>query len=125
MEKKIVKCDKAPGAIGPYVQGMVCGDFVFLSGSLGIDPATGELASGVEAQAKQSMENIGALLASEGLSFDNVIKTTIFLADIADFGKVNDIYASFFGSSYPARSAYAVAGLPKGGLVEIEVIAAK
>ena len=125
MEKKIVKCDKAPGAIGPYVQGMVCGDFVFLSGSLGIDPATGELASGVEAQAKQSMQNIGELLKSEGLTFDNVVKTTIFLADIADFGTVNEIYASFFGSSYPARSAYAVGALPKGGLVEIEVIAAK
>ena len=96
---------------------------MFLSGQLGIAPATGTLAEGVEAQAAQSLANVEALLAEAGATFDNVVKTTVFLADIADFAKVNEVYASKFTEPFPARSAVQVGALPAGGLVEIEVIA--
>ena len=113
----------APAALGPYAQGVRSGGLVFCSGQLGIDPATGALEAGVEAQARRAMENLKAVLAAEGLGFADVAKTTIFLADMADFAKVNEVYGSFFEGAYPARSTIQVAALPKGGLVEVEAIA--
>ena len=123
MSKQILHTDSAPGAIGPYSQATRIADFVFTSGQLGIDPATGKLADGVQAQAAQSMRNIGAILAAAGLDYAAIVKTTIFVKDLADFKTVNDVYASFFEGDYPARSCVQVAALPKGGLVEIECIA--
>jgi 2-iminobutanoate/2-iminopropanoate deaminase len=113
----------APAALGPYAQGVRSGGLVFCSGQLGLDPATGALEAGVEAQARRAMENLKAVLAAEGLGFASVAKTTIFLADMADFAKVNEVYGSYFEGAYPARSTIQVAALPKGGLVEIEAIA--
>ena len=121
--KKVIATDKAPKAIGPYSQAIEADGLVFTSGQLGLVPETGELAEGVEAQARQALENIKAVLAEAGLTMDNVVKTTVLLADMADFAAVNAIYAEFFTEgSYPARSAFQVAALPKGGLVEIETI---
>lgn len=121
--KKVIATDKAPKAIGPYSQAIEADGLVFTSGQLGLVPETGELAEGVEAQARQALENIKAVLAEAGLTMDNVVKTTVLLADMADFAAVNTIYAEFFTEgSYPARSAFQVAALPKGGLVEIETI---
>ena len=125
MSKQVVASENAPKAVGPYSAGISAGDTVYVSGQLGINPATGELAEGVEAQAKQSLTNIGALLKSAGLGYENVVKTTVLLADIGDFAKVNEIYASFFEKPYPARSCFAVASLPMRGLVEIEAIASR
>ena len=124
MDKNVIASDKAPAALGPYSAGIKTGNMVFLSGQLGIDPATGKMPEGVEAQATQSLANVEALLAAAGATFDNVVTTTVFLADIADFAKVNEIYASKFSQPFPARSAVQVGALPAGGLVEIEVIAA-
>ena len=124
MSKKAIVTDKAPKALGPYSAGIETGNMVFLSGQLGIDPATGVLPEGVAAQAEQSLKNIEALLAEVGATLDNVVKTTVLLADIADFATVNEVYAKKFAEPYPARSAFAVAALPAGGLVEIEVVAA-
>ena len=124
MDKNVVSSDKAPAALGPYSAGIKTGNMLFLSGQLGIDPATGKLPEGIEAQAAQSLANIEALLAAAGATFDNVVKTTVLLADIADFATVNEIYASKFSEPFPARSAFQVGALPAGGLVEIEVIAA-
>ena len=121
MDKNVISSDKAPAALGPYSAGIKTGNMLFLSGQLGIDPATGKLPEGIEAQAKQSLATIEALLAA---TFDNVVKTTVLLADIADFATVNEIYASKFSEPFPARSAFQVGALPAGGLVEIEVIAA-
>ena len=123
MSKQILHTDSAPGAIGPYSQATRIAAFVFTSGQLGIDPATGKLADGVQAQAAQSMRNIGAILAAAGLDYAAIVKTTIFVKDLADFKTVNDVYASFFEGDYPARSCVQVAALPMGGLVEIECIA--
>ncbi len=124
MSKKIcLHTQNAPEAIGPYSQATRIADFVFTSGQLGIDPATGKLADGVQAQAAQSMRNIGAILAAAGLDYAAIVKTTIFVKDLADFKTVNDVYASFFEGDYPARSCVQVAALPMGGLVEIECIA--
>ncbi len=124
--KKVIATDKAPKAIGPYSQAIEADGLVFTSGQLGLVPETGELAEGVEAQARQALENIKAVLAEAGLTMDNVVKTTVLLADMADFAAVNAIYAEFFTEgSYPARSAFQVAALPKGGLVEIETICAR
>ena len=125
MSKTVVTSENAPKAVGPYSAGIVAGDTVYLSGQLGLDPATGKLAEGVAAQAKQSLANIGALLESQGLTYENVVKTTVLLADIADFAAVNEVYASVFSEPYPARSCFAVAALPMGGFVEIEVIATR
>lgn len=125
MSKTVVTSENAPKAVGPYSAGIVAGDTVYLSGQLGLDPAAGKLAEGVAAQAKQSLANIGALLESQGLTYENVVKTTVLLADIADFAAVNEVYASVFTEPYPARSCFAVAALPMGGLVEIEVIATR
>ena len=123
MSKTVVSSDNAPAAIGPYAPGIQTGNMVFLSGQLGIDPATGKLPEGIEAQAKQSLANVEALLTAAGATFD-VVKTTVYLADISDFAAVNEIYASKFVAPFPARSAFQVAALPAGGLVEIEVVAA-
>ena len=124
MSKSAVSSDNAPAAIGPYSPGIKAGNMVFLSGQLGIDPATGALPEGAAAQAAQSIANIEAVLKQAGLTLANVVKTTVLLADIADFAAVNEIYASKFEAPYPARSAFQVAALPAGGLVEIEVVAA-
>lgn len=124
MEIRKLSSSAAPAAIGPYSQAVAAGGFVFCSGQLGLDPATGGLAAGVRAQAEQSIRNIAAILASERLGLERVVKATVFLADMADFATVNEVYAAHFGASLPARSAVEVAALPKGGLVEIEVIAA-
>ena len=124
--KKIIATPNAPAAIGPYSQGIDCGGFVFTSGQLGLVPATGELPEGIEAQARQALNNIKAILEADGLTMDNVVKTTVLLANISDFAAVNAIYAEFFTEGqYPARSAFEVGALPKGGLVEIETICAK
>lgn len=125
MSKIVVSSPDAPAALGPYSAGIKTGEMVFLSGQLGLDPQTGKLAEGgVVAQAQQSLKNIEALLAAAGATFDNVVKTTVFLADIADFAAVNEVYASKFTEPYHARSAVQVGALPAGGLVEIEVVAA-
>lgn len=125
MQKKI-NTDKAPGTLGPYSQAVEIDQLVYTSGQLGIDPATGELADGVEAQAKQALENVKAILAEAGLEMSSIIKTLVFIKDMNDFGKVNAIYAQYInGDVLPARSCVEVAALPKGGLVEIEVIAKK
>ena len=121
--KQSLQTQNAPQAIGPYSQAVAIGDFVFTSGQLGIDLQTGKLAEGVEAQAIQSMKHIGAILKEKGLDYSNIIKTTIFLKDMADFKVVNAAYQSFFTSDYPARSTVQVAALPLGGSVEIECVA--
>jgi 2-iminobutanoate/2-iminopropanoate deaminase len=124
MDKEIIVTDRAPKAIGPYSQGVKAGGFVFLSGQIALDPATGELCAGdVVAQAELVMENIGALLAAAGLAFANVVKSTIFLINLADFARVNEVYGRRFPGDPPARSTVEVRGLPRGALVEIEVIA--
>jgi len=124
MEKRIINTSEAPAAIGPYVQAVKAGDILFTSGQLGIDPATGLLPEGIKAQAEQSLKNIDAILKEAGLTKADVVKTTVFLADMQDFALVNEIYADYFGDSKPARSCFQVSSLPKGGLIEIEVIAA-
>lgn len=121
---KVISTDKAPGAIGPYSQGIVCNGFLFASGQIAINPASGEVeASTIEGQTEQVMKNIGGLLEAAGTSYENVVKTTCFLADMGDFGTFNEIYAKYFISK-PARSCVAAKDLPKGVLVEVEVIAA-
>ena len=121
MEKVYTK--NAPDAIGPYSQGLRAGKMVFVSGQLPVNPATGERAQGIEAQATQALTNLKNVLAAAGLTTKNVIKTSVFLADLKDFPTVNGIYETFFESPYPARSCVQVAGIPKGALVEIECIA--
>lgn len=125
--RKIIATEKAPAAIGPYAQANVIGDFIFTSGQIPIDPATGEVVAGeIEAQTRQSLENVKAILEAAGSGMDKVIKTNCFLNDIADFAKMNEVYAEYFTEgAYPSRSAFQVAALPKGALVEIEVIAMK
>jgi 2-iminobutanoate/2-iminopropanoate deaminase len=124
--KKVIRTNRAPAAIGPYSQAIRNGDFLFVSGQLGIDPATGNFPEGgVREQAAQVFKNIRALLSEAGFSMDDVVKTTVFLTDMADFAAVNEIYASHFQGNFPARSTVAVAGLPKNGRVEIELIAVR
>lgn len=124
--KQVISTTNAPAAIGPYSQAVASNGLIFISGQLGIDPKTGNLAEGgVEAQAKQSMENIKAILTEAGVDFSNILKTTIFIADMADFAVVNAVYERYFNGTFPARSTIQVAALPKSGLVEIEVIAMK
>jgi 2-iminobutanoate/2-iminopropanoate deaminase len=118
-----IATDGAPTALGPYSQGIDAGEYVFCSGQLGLDPVSGELAEGVAAQAERALRNIGAVLEAAGCTFADVVKTTVFLADIADFPTLNGVYAGFFGEAPPARSTFAVGALPKGGLVEVEAIA--
>lgn len=121
--KKVIATSAAPGAIGPYSQAIDTGTFVYASGQIPINPATGEIPEGIEAQTKQSLANVCAILKEAGLTVDNVVKTTVFLADMGDFVAMNEVYASVFTSPYPARSAVAVKTLPKNVLVEVEVIA--
>lgn len=120
-----ISTDKAPGAIGPYSQAIYAGAFVFISGQIPVDPATGNIPEGITAQTTQSLANVRAILAEAGLTVANVVKTTVFLADMADFGPMNEVYASVFTAPFPARSAVAVKTLPKNVLVEIEVIATR
>ena len=121
-ERTIISTAHAPAAIGPYSQAIRAGGFLFASGQLGLDPATGELRTGVEAQTRQALANMQAVLAAAGARVEDVVKTTIFLADINDFGVVNRIYGEVFAHEPPARSTVQVAALPKNGLVEIEMI---
>ena len=122
--KKIISTSDAPAAIGPYSQGVRLGSTIYLSGQIPLDPKSGQIvAGGIDAQTKRVMENIGAVLRAEGLTFENVAKTTIFLADLADFQTVNEIYGSYFKQAPPARSTVQVAALPKSARVEIDVIA--
>lgn len=124
MDKTVIASENAPAALGPYSAGIAAGNLAFLSGQLGLDPSTGELADGVVAQTEQALKNIEALLTAAGATFGNVVKTTVFLADIADFNAVNEVYGAHFTEPFPARSAVQVAALPKGALVEIECIVA-
>lgn len=123
MNRQAITTSGAPPALGPYSQAIVSGDLVFCAGQLGIDPATGEVADGVEAQADRAIRNLGAVLDAAGCSFADVVKTTIFLADINDFAVVNAIYARYMVDPAPARSTFAVGALPKGARIEIEAIA--
>ncbi|MBO7077664.1 MAG: RidA family protein [Bacteroidales bacterium] len=124
---KSISTSNAPAAIGPYSQAVDSGaGLVFLSGQLPLDPATGAFPEGgIQAQTRQSLRNVQAILEAAGLSLANVVKTTVFLADMGDFAAMNEVYASFFAEPFPARSAVAAKALPKGALVEIECIAAK
>jgi len=126
MMKQAIITAKAPAAIGPYSQAIEANGFVYASGQLPIDPATGQFPDGgIKEQTRQSLLNAQAILKEAGLDLTNVVKTTVLLADIADFAAMNDVYAEFFTQPFPARSAFAVKALPKGALVEIECIAAK
>lgn len=115
----------APAALGPYSQALVQGDMVFCSGQIPLDPATGEMAQGIENQTRQVLKNLTAVLAENEMTLANVIKTTVFLADLNDFAAMNEVYAQFFTQPFPARSCVQVAAIPKGSLVEIECIAVK
>ena len=122
---KAIHTDNAPAAIGPYSQAVRWGNVIYVSGQIPIDPATGAFAGeDIVTQTQQSLTNIKNILAAEGLDMSNVVKTTVMLKDIADFGAMNEVYAQFFTAPYPARAAYQVAALPKDALVEIECVAA-
>lgn len=124
MEKIVVSTTKAPGAIGPYSQGIKTNGFVFISGQLPLDPATGAFAEGgIENQTRQSLTNVKSILEAAGSGLDKVVKTTVFLKNIADFAAMNSVYSEFFTTECPARSAFQVAALPKDAALEIEVIA--
>jgi 2-iminobutanoate/2-iminopropanoate deaminase len=122
-EKKIITTDNTPQAVGPYSVAVAGGCFLFVSGQLGLDPATGNLQSDVEAQTRQALTNLKTILEAANADLNAVVKTTVFMQDIADFASMNAVYAEFFSHNPPARSAVQVAALPKGGLVEIEAIA--
>lgn len=123
--KKVIATTAAPAAIGPYSQGIDLGSIVFCSGQIPVNPSTGEIPEGIKAQTAQAIANVKALLAEAGLTIENVVKTTVFLADMSLFGDMNEVYAGEFSEPFPARSAVAVRELPKQVLVEIEVIAAR
>ncbi|MCD7935911.1 MAG: RidA family protein [Tannerellaceae bacterium] len=124
--KKVIATTNAPAAIGPYSQAIQTGNLLFISGQLGFDPATGDFVpGGVQEQTAQAFKNIKAILTEAGYEMEHIVKTTVLLADINDFAAMNEVYASQFESAFPARAAFAVKTLPKNGLVEIEVIAAK
>ena len=124
--KKVISTTKAPAAIGPYSQAIQVGNLIYTSGQIPIDPATGQLVEGgIKEQTRQSLNNIQAILQEAGLTMASVVKTTVFMADMADFAEMNSVYAEFFTEPYPARSAVAVKTLPKNALVEIEVVAEK
>lgn len=124
MKVTTITAAAAPAAVGPYCHAKLCGDTLYCSGQLGLIPETGALAEGLEAQARQALDNLGAVLRAAGMDYANVAKTTVFLADMGDFGAVNEIYAQYFPDQPPARSCVQ-ATLPKGGLVEVEAIAVK
>lgn len=123
MKRETIVAQNAPAAVGPYVHAVKTGEVVYTSGQLGLDPETGLLKEGVEAEAEQAIKNLEAVLVAAGLSLKNVVKTTVFLADINDFAAINAIYATYFTGEAPARSCVQAAALPKGGLFEIEAIA--
>lgn len=120
---KVIATANAPAAIGPYSQALIIGNLIFTSGQVGIDPATGKLLEGLEAQAHQAFKNIAAILDASGTDMSKVVKTTVFIKDMNDFGKVNEIYAKYFTEPFPARSCIEIARLPKDALIECEVIA--
>ena len=121
---RVVRSERAPAPIGPYSQAVKTGDLLFVSGCLGADPLSGELKEGIRAQAVQAMDNLVNILKEEGLSVNNVVKTTVYLKDMGDFAEFNAVYASYFdGSYFPARTCIQVGALPKGGMIEIEAIA--
>jgi len=124
MNREIIATDKAPGAVGPYSQAVRVGDFVFTAGQIPLDPTTGQMVEGgIEAQARQALTNVSAVLEAAGSSLSNVVKTTVFLADMGEFQAMNNIYAEFFPDAPPARSAMQVAALPLNSRIEIETIA--
>lgn len=126
MEKKVLHTEKAPAAIGPYSQAIEVNGFVFASGQIPIDPATGEMVQGdVKEQTRQALTNASEVMKAAGIDLSHVVKTTVFLADMNDFAAMNEVYATFFSAPFPARSAVAVKTLPKGALVEVECIAVK
>lgn len=125
MARETINAKNAPAAVGPYVHAVKAGNTLYTSGQLGLVPETGVLPEGVEAQAKQAMENLKAVVEAAGMTMADIVKTTVFLADINDFAAVNTIYASYFTGDAPARSCVQVAKLPKDGLVEVEAIAVK
>ena len=126
MEKKIINTNNAPAPIGPYNQAVAFGNMLFISGQIALDPKSGELVKGdVKAETQQVMKNLEAILQEAGMDFSNVIKTSIFLMDMQQFGVVNEVYATYFGTGAPARETVQVAGLPKGVQVEISMIAGK
>ncbi len=122
---KTITAPNAPAAVGPYCHAKLAGSLLFTSGQLGLVPATGELPQGVQAQAAQAMENLKAVLAAAGMDLGDVVKTTVFLADMGDFAAINSIYAQYFPGDAPARSCVQAAALPKGALFEIEAVAAR
>src|SRR2546428_9210738 len=122
MSRDAIQTSRAPAAIGPYSQAIRAGDTVYLSGQIGLDPATGNLRDGIEAQARQVFDNLRAVAEAAGGSLDNVVKISLLLADLADFTKVNEIMATYFMAPYPARATYQVAGLPKGARVEVDAV---
>jgi 2-iminobutanoate/2-iminopropanoate deaminase len=125
MKKEIVSTKNAPGAVGPYSQAVKCGNMVYTAGQIALDPVTGQMVDGgIKEQAHQVFANLKAVLEAAGTSLDNVVKTTVFITDMDKFGEVNEVYGSYFSGDFPARSCVEVARLPKGALVEIEVIAA-
>ena len=122
--KRIIQTNEAPQAIGPYSQGVIANGMLYASGQIAIDPKVGDIvAKDIKGQVNQVMENIGALLRAAGLGYEDIVKTTVFLQDIGDFATFNEIYASYLSEPYPARSAVQVGALPKGALIEIEMIA--
>ncbi|MGL4991053.1 MAG: RidA family protein [Sarcina sp.] len=121
--KEVISTNNAPGAIGPYSQGIKVGNLVFTSGQIPLNPVTGEMPETIEEQTRQSLDNVKAILEASGTSMNNVIKTTVFLADLNDFTKMNDVYATYFEGEKPARSAIEISKLPKDAKIEIEVIA--
>ncbi len=126
MEKKIIRTDNAPAPIGPYNQAIQYGDTLFISGQIPLDPVTGNLVQdNIQTETHQVMKNLQAILTEAGMGFSNVLKTTIFMMDLSQFGTVNEIYGSYFTGNYPARETVQVAGLPKGVNVEISMIAGK
>ena len=125
MSKEVISSENAPKAIGPYSSALKVGDMLFVSGQIPVNPATGEMPEAITAQAEQSLKNLKALVESAGYTLADVVKTTVFLADIADFAAINEVYASFFATPYPTRSCVAVKDLPKGARIEIKCICVK
>jgi 2-iminobutanoate/2-iminopropanoate deaminase len=124
MKKKVIETDRAPKAVGPYSQAIQCGDLLFVSGQIPIDPATGAFVGGdIQTQARRVLDNVKGLLESQGLGMENVVKSTLFITDMKDFGVVNEIYATYFPSPPPARSTVAISGLARDAKIELEVIA--
>jgi 2-iminobutanoate/2-iminopropanoate deaminase len=123
--KRIIATPAAPAAIGPYSQAVELNGTLYLSGQLPVDPGTGQMPEGIEAQTRQALRNLGAILAAAGLDFADIVKTTVLLADIADFGAMNAVYAEFFPTDKPARVCYQAAALPRGARVEIDAVAGR